>query len=697
MSRVEQLKELQSSLKAKLAEGKSKLSLINEEQTKQFYILRLLGLLGYDSTVEGEIVPEAPVNAGDRIDYLLRVNNEEVAIIECKKLGHVLNAKDIAQLQRYYTDKVKVKLAILTNGDDYLLFTDTQEINVMDKVPYKSFKVSSLTDYSAFDELAKENISSIYIPYKENVISQGKAALEQELKQNKKELKAMTDKLAVLENKVYLTEAQKQEQLEMKAKALRLENENKSLKNRLNVVKACSPVRQDRVSPKVTYGTAFDKQEVPSNIAKDMVDMIPDDLLVPESTFMDICCRYGEFLIAIQNRLMEAPAMIKAFPDEIDRRDHITQNQLYALMPDEKGLKEVTKTLFRTSNVGKSNIIAFKDIKEYSRAINVYKELKYVNGDILTKSERQILEKLGDMMYMKFDVVVSNPPYNNDQYIDFVNLGDEMATDCSIYISPAKWQSKGGKKNEQFRQDIVPRMKEIAYYSDSKDIFGEIGLAGGVSTYYVDKKIHKDKVVNDVMIQDFDIDFPLDITEGELALVNKIRQVSPKCLLEKFSPKLSYNTILSFSGDHYKADMIQPGSGYYLMDNTKKVEIDKKYIKDLDRAELWQTVHGPYSNRCCTAMLYKPHEIAPSYYITLFAGDYDSVRSADSYFKCKLVWWLVVRFFGGSGLSTRSFKFVPDPGAFDHIFTDDELYKKYNLTQDEINIIESVIKERKSK
>lgn len=186
MSRVEQLKELQSSLKAKLAEGKSKLSLINEEQTKQFYILRLLSLLGYDSTVEGEIVPEAPVNAGDRIDYLLRVNNQEVAIIECKKLGHVLNNKDIAQLQRYYTDKVKVKLAILTNGDDYLLFTDTQEINVMDKVPYKSFKVSSLTDYSAFDELAKENISSIYIPYKENVISQGKAALEQELKQNKK-------------------------------------------------------------------------------------------------------------------------------------------------------------------------------------------------------------------------------------------------------------------------------------------------------------------------------------------------------------------------------------------------------------------------------------------------------------------------------------------------------------------------------
>ena len=40
-------------------------------------------------------------------------------------------------------------------------------------------------------------------------------------------------------------------------------------------------------------------------------------------------------------------------------------------------------------------------------------------------------------------------------------------------------------------------------------------------------------------------------------------------------------------------------------------------------------------------------------------------------------------------------RFVPAPEAFDHIFTDQELYEKYNLTDEEIDIIESVIKERK--
>lgn len=49
----------------------------------------------------------------------------------------------------------------------------------------------------------------------------------------------------------------------------------------------------------------------------------------------------------------------------------------------------------------------------------------------------------------------------------------------------------------------------------------------------------------------------------------------------------------------------------------------------------------------------------------------------------------------GSMTGYEAKRFVPDPGAFDHIFTDEELYKKYNLTDDEIKLIESVIKERK--
>ena len=46
-------------------------------------------------------------------------------------------------------------------------------------------------------------------------------------------------------------------------------------------------------------------------------------------------------------------------------------------------------------------------------------------------------------------------------------------------------------------------------------------------------------------------------------------------------------------------------------------------------------------------------------------------------------------------LTPETWRYVPDPGSFDHIFTDEELYEKYGLTSEEIDIIESVIKERK--
>lgn len=43
------------------------------------------------------------------------------------------------------------------------------------------------------------------------------------------------------------------------------------------------------------------------------------------------------------------------------------------------------------------------------------------------------------------------------------------------------------------------------------------------------------------------------------------------------------------------------------------------------------------------------------------------------------------------------FRFVPAPpsGKFDHIYTDAELYKAFNLPQKYIDVIEAVVKERK--
>lgn len=82
-----------------------------------------------------------------------------------------------------------------------------------------------------------------------------------------------------------------------------------------------------------------------------------------------------------------------------------------------------------------------------------------------------------------------------------------------------------------------------------------------------------------------------------------------------------------------------------------------------------------------------------------YSDSEDECKSIMSYFSTRLIRFLMLLSVHGqhifSQVDMSIFRFVPDPGAFDHIFTDEELYKKYNLTPDEISIIESVIKERK--
>lgn len=95
---------------------------------------------------------------------------------------------------------------------------------------------------------------------------------------------------------------------------------------------------------------------------------------------------------------------------------------------------------------------------------------------------------------MKFDVVIGNPPYNKDIYLDFVTLGHTLASKYDCWITPAKWQAKGGQKNEDFRKNIVPYMSKIVYYPDCTDVFA-IGDPGGISYLITDKNENKEKVI----------------------------------------------------------------------------------------------------------------------------------------------------------------------------------------------------------
>lgn len=152
----EKLLSIRDSIKSK------QLQPTTEEATKQWLIMPFMIALGYDP-YSSDIVPEYSVDVGikkgEKVDYALQINGQPIVLVECKQLGTILSEKHISQLYRYFTTS-DVHIAILTNGDDYLFFTDSKKRNIMDLEPYFKIKLSDSadTELDKLEQYSKDKI-----------------------------------------------------------------------------------------------------------------------------------------------------------------------------------------------------------------------------------------------------------------------------------------------------------------------------------------------------------------------------------------------------------------------------------------------------------------------------------------------------------------------------------------------------------
>ena len=140
----DKIKKLQS----KIAIVKDRLE--TEESTKTALVLPFIQLLDYDIFNPTQVLPEFNCDIakgkGEKVDYALLIKNKVEIIIECKGFGVNL-APHRNQLSRYFVS-TKAKYAILTNGILYQFYTDLDNKNLMDEIPFFQF---SLENYSVSD------------------------------------------------------------------------------------------------------------------------------------------------------------------------------------------------------------------------------------------------------------------------------------------------------------------------------------------------------------------------------------------------------------------------------------------------------------------------------------------------------------------------------------------------------------------
>ena len=93
-----------------------------------------------------------------------------------------------------------------------------------------------------------------------------------------------------------------------------------------------------------------------------------------------------------------------------------------------------------------------------------------------------------------------------------------------------------------------------------------------------------------------------------------------------------------------------------------------------------------------TIKVLKPQEICTETYLVLNSSDNFTVaENLSNYIKTKFFRFLLLQALTSINISREKFCFVPMQD-FSKPWTDEELYKKYNLSQEEIDFIESMIK-----
>jgi len=128
----------------------------NEESTKLYLALPLVGLLGYDYSNPYEVYPEHPADQSggkaSKIDLAIMRDGHPVVGLECKKVGADLVAPR-AELRAYYDAVPTIKLGILTNGIVFEFFVDSMLPNVMDEEPFLVLDLDTISRNGVSDEL----------------------------------------------------------------------------------------------------------------------------------------------------------------------------------------------------------------------------------------------------------------------------------------------------------------------------------------------------------------------------------------------------------------------------------------------------------------------------------------------------------------------------------------------------------------
>lgn len=475
-------------------------------------------------------------------------------------------------------------------------------------------------------------------------------------------------------------------------------------------------------------------------IVNEMLDMLPQELFEnPNTTFLDPCTKSGVFLREIAKRLLVG--LEKQIPNLQERINHIFTKQLYGI-----AITRLTSLLSRRSLYcsktadGKYSICdAFSNdvgnIK-FDNCMHVWDDdfkCKYcgVNQTKETYNRKDMeihayefihTSNPEEIFNMKFDVIIGNPPYQLETggakvtaqaipiYQKFVEQAKKLHPRYLSMIIPSRWFN-GGIGLGEFRKNMLndSSLRVIVDYINSEDCFTGVDIAGGVCYFLWDRDNKGTcEVVNVLNNKKNAMQRKLNAFENFIRLNNAVEIV--KKILDKnemkmskiCSPQTPYGILSTYIGQNEKKQVddveLLTSKGWKfapIKDVTRGNEYIKEYRPFISKLTCEHAgnpdKNGQYRVLSRTEIL-KPNQICSQSYLTM--GNFESIEQSQnclSYLRTKFARFLILQTLAGMNLSICNFDLVPMQD-FSKSWTDEILYKKYNLTQEEIDFIESMIK-----
>ncbi len=495
-----------------------------------------------------------------------------------------------------------------------------------------------------------------------------------------------------------------------------------------------------------------DEVFTPPRVVNQMLDLLPQELFEnPDTTFLDPACKTGVFLREIAKRLIKG--LEPQIPDLQERLDHIFHKQLFGIAITELtsllARRGVYCSKYANSPYAVSRFkttdgnIRFQPVahtwkngkciycgasqNEYDRdnALESH-AYEFIHPTTPPRQRSEAIHPTKEFLKMKFDVIIGNPPYQMSDgggngasakpiYHLFVEQAKKLNPRYLSMIITSRWFT-GGKGLDEFRDSMLKdnSLRIIHDYIEASDCFTGVQIKGGVCYFLWDRDnkgnccvySHKGNdnyppMERPLLEQGCDTFIRYNEAIGILHKVLKAKVVSMEKLV---SSRMPFGLPNTFKGE--KRRITAKDLMVYVSGNDREVRGTTAFVSPhlITRGQEMISWHKVFIAKAGSGSDTFPHPILPKPFYGkprsvcnesyLVIGPFKNEQecfNVISYIETRFFRFLVLLKKNSQNAARNVYSLVPLQD-FSKSWTDEELYKKYNLSQDEIDFIESMIR-----